>query len=176
MKLVTLGGLTGWIYCKECGNKGSIKQAVIERIGENDSVPMLWLDERCLLKFEHYDRQKHTMTIKYGRVSWNDDGFSDHQQRKLAYLPMMKDYVITLCVENNPSGPSEEDCMMRLVTLTNLLVNNKNLYESFVMCPNLMASSNIVISYNELPNYVKIRVETARNIELSKSTVKTYVY
>jgi hypothetical protein len=174
IKLVTLGGMAGWIYCKDCEQK-SIKRAILERIGDNDSVPMLWLDERCLLKFEYFDKRKHTVTMKYGRVAWNDNA-NDHQQRKMVYIPMMKDYAIGLWVENYPRDETLKNDVIRSVTLTNLLVNNKNLYESFVMCSNLMASPNIVISYDELPDHVKLRVETARKVELSGSTTKTYEY
>jgi len=172
-KLVTLGGIAGWIYCKKCGDDQSIKKAVLDRIGDNNSVPMLWLNNECLLKYDHRIKHEQKVVTRHGWVNWDDGGFIDHQQRKFSYLPMMQDYTMILRIESK-TDPKAED--LQTVTLTNLLVNNKNLYEEFVTCKNLMASPNIVIGYDELPIHIKTMVENARAVALAKPTERMYKY
>jgi len=85
-----------------------------------------------------------------------------HTDIRILFLLNIRDYTMILHVESK-TDPKAED--LQTVTPTNLLVNNKNLCEEFVMCKNLMGSPNIVIGYDELPIHIKIMVEV-RHVRL----------
>ena len=59
--------------------------------------------------------------MRYGKVAWDDDGFLDHQQRKMPYLPMMQDYTLLLQIVSE----DQDAQYLQTVALTNLVVNNK---------------------------------------------------
>lgn len=153
-------GQTVWKYCKDCLENGNLKKYIFEYIGKNEVIPMYWLEHNRTLKFVH-----DKLNIKCeGKITWTSILNDEFQQRRLCYIPFFKDYMLPLswkCSEQEDSEYSD-----RLVSLTKLFTLN-TLHKELTNCTNLFNSDIIKFSYNDLPDFVKVKIESAQSMAIT---------
>ncbi len=136
--------LYGCIYCPNCLQSGKVKKSILNKIKDTNTIPCLWMDYQKEIPFFRYSQK----SITNAKVAI---GF---------------DYNLIMPYEEDLSMPlsfGENYAFHRSVLVSNIIKHCDWFYSELINCSNIFGKEKrITISYQELPESFKIRLEECR--------------
>jgi hypothetical protein len=168
---INLSPHEGWIYCDACKKEGRLREDILYYMNNKTVLPCYWLTiikekfknwsyyEKSIkeyknknIRYLHFFRKSrekskrpiHTAMIARG---FNPLVFSINNGKLSIYL-LFDD------TETNETSTG-------LISLANLMYHNPGLYEEITTTNNIFDSDTVMISYDELPEKIRLLVEDA---------------
>lgn len=144
----------GWFFCDNCIDSGLAKCNVIEWIKRDNMIPCNWMFASNTFKMKHSNLERHVKfnvlnTIKQGII------FDYNENKAFRYNHNKK--IMEICLEYR----DDATVIKYNIDLSNIIKHTDKFYEKLISCKNIMKHPKIIISFDELPYFV--RSEVARS-------------
>jgi hypothetical protein len=150
---IGVSSLYGCIYCPSCLESGKLKKAILFNIEEMNIIPCVWMDDQKLISFFRFSQNK----IEDGKLQI----FCNYK----LIVPFEDDLCIPLCFGENYG-------LNRSVSISNIIKHCDWFYHELINCTNIFGKDQrVVISYQDLPESFKSRVEYCRKKAFDPLTI-----
>jgi hypothetical protein len=160
MNSLMIEPLFGWLYCNNCEN--TVKFSAITYINKTKDIPLHWFfrsNNQHINKLYFIDEQNN-LYVDLFLKSYDLYLFSNKNYIK--YNNNNNNYYITLYYNDVITNKKTT----RDILINDIFMHNQWFYKELINCKNLFNDNNILISFNDLSNKIKNKINNVYQSKL----------